>query len=666
MPESASQDHRSLVTDCDSDEDLPQKIAGLVAAIEAIPAGFSLFDANDRLVLCNERYKQTYPRHADALIIGERFEDMLRAGVERGEFADAIGREEDWIAERLQRHANPSGPTEQRLSSGNWLQIEERRTADGGVVGLRTDITNLKAMEQALKQSEERFRDFAEASADWVWEMNADLRFTYMSGNVERIVGVPPEWHYGKSREDLLGDDYDREVWDAHLETLRNHLPFRNFEYRRVGEGIEPRWLRSSGIPIFAEDGSFRGYRGTGSDITEIKRAEERLHASEIKFLHAQKVESIGRLTGGVAHDFNNLLAVIQGNLELIAEEIDEPGLSPMISAALRSVERGARLTGQLLMFGRRTLLAPEVVDVNKTIDAMHDLIRRTVPASIDLEKHLAPGIRLAELDQSQLEAAVLNIVINAKDAMPDGGRLSIRSANLEVGEEAPERSAEDLAPGEYVLIAFCDNGHGMDAWTLGQAFEPFFTTKPVGEGSGLGLSMVHGFAQHSGGAITIESEPGTGTTVTLYFPVCEQLEASRHPAGPLPLPRSLRGETVLVAEDQEDVRRVVVAQLASLGYRTIEAEDGASALAMLTSDARIDLLLTDMVMPGSPQGPELAARACALRPGIPVILMTGYPSDGALAGNAHEREAVCLAKPISKGELAREIWKRLHGEYSG
>ncbi len=639
--------------------------ARLIAAIEALPAGFSLYDADDRLVLYNQRYREFYPKHADALVVGKRFEDMLRVGVERGEFADAIGREEQWIAERLRSHTDPQGPIEQRLSDGRWLQIEERRTSDGEIVGLHTDITDLKTLEQALKQNEERFRDFAEASADWFWEMNADLRFTYMSGNVERILDVPPEWHYGKSREDLLGDDYDRETWDRHLQTLRDRKPFRNFEYLRVGEGIEPRWLRINGAPKFAEDGTFLGYRGTGADVTEKRRAEEKLHASEIKFLHSQKMESIGRLTGGVAHDFNNLLAVIQGNLELIEEQVSGSELKSMIGSALRSVARGARLTGQLLMFGRKALLAPEVIDLNRSVMAMGELIRRTVPATIEIETGLAEGLWPAELDQSQLEAAILNIVFNAKDAMPEGGRLTIATANVDLAEGDLTRFADGFAPGRYVMITASDTGHGMDAGTLAQAFDPFFTTKPVGQGSGLGLSMVHGFARHSGGDVLIDSEPGHGTTVKLYFPACKRDAVRDTPAPEQALPRGAGRECVLVVEDQVDVRRVVAAQLDSLGYQVIEAEDGASALAVLNSDRSVDILLTDMVMPGKPQGSALAEQARILRPGIGVILMTGYPSEAAADGNGAAPDKVCLIKPISKGELAREVWTQLNDRVS-
>jgi len=634
----------------------------LRAALEALPAGFCLYDAEDRLVFCNERDRQFYPEHANALQLGRRFEDMLREGVGCGVFAGAVGREEEWIAERLRHHVDPQGPIEQRLTDGRWLRIEERRTAEGKLIGLRTDITDLKLMEQALKENEERFRDFTEASADWVWEMDADLRFTFMSGNVERIVGIPAEWHHGKTREELLGDDYDHETWDRHLETLRNRQPFRNFEYQRVGEGIEPRWLRVSGLPRFDEDGTFLGYRGTGTDVTEQKMAEAKLRASETKLARAQKTESIGRLTAGVAHDFNNLLAVIQGNLELIEERLADPELQEMIDAALKSVSRGAELTGQLLLFSRRALLAPEVIDLNHCVMAMGEMIRRTVPASIAVDIGLAEDLWPAMLDQSQLEAAILNIVVNAKDVMPEGGRLTIWTENVELSEKDLGPFTDGVEPGRYVMIGAADTGSAMDEETLAHVFEPFFTTKEVGRGTGLGLSMVQGFVQHSRGDVLIESKLGQGTTVRLYFPAGEPTLNDGSKETDAPLARARPGDCVLVVEDEADVRRVVAALLQDLGYDVIQAMDGIGALKVLRSKNKIDALLTDVVMPGSPQGPALAEEARKLRPGIGVVLMTGYPSKAAAAQVRTSRSWVCLSKPVRKRALACEIWKQIHG----
>jgi len=634
--------------------------SSLRAALEALPSAFCLHDADDRLVFCNRRYREVYPQDADAMPIGRRFEDLMRERLARGEYAEAVGREEEWIAERMRCHANPQGPIEQKLANGRWLRIDERRTAEGETISLGTDVTDLNLMEQALKLNDERFRDFIEASADWVWEMDADLRFTFLSENVERILGVSRSYIYGRSRRDLLGDDYDHELWERHEEVLRNRQPFRNFEYQPVAAGIKPPWLRLSGKPIFAEDGSFRGYLGTATNITDQKTAEANLRASEVKLMHAQKAESIGRLTAGIAHDFNNLLEVIQGNLELLGEELADPQSKEMVEAALRSVSRGAELTGQLLMFGRRALLAPEVIDLNRNVTAMGELIRRKVPASIELEIRWAPNLWPAKLDQSQLEAAFLNIVISAKDAMPEGGRLTIWTENATLTEKELGPFSDGVEPGRYVVIGAADTGHGMDPATSARAFEPFFTTKEVGQETGLGLSMVQGFVHHSKGDVLIESSPGQGTTVRLYFPACDQPAPAEPAKADSPAPHAHPGDCLLVVEDQADVRKVVAAKIETLGYEVLQAVDGASALEVLRSDTRIDAMLSDVVMPGTPQGPGLVEAARELRPGIGVLLMTGYPSKTAGERIWSSPSCVCLTKPVSIGSCLFSVLVKL------
>ncbi|HSF93680.1 MAG TPA: PAS-domain containing protein, partial [Thermohalobaculum sp.] len=385
-------------TEARTREDARLSMARMRAAVEAIPDGFCLYDSDDRLVLFNQRYRELYPKHSDMLEVGGRFEDMLRVGVARGEFLDAIGREEDWIAERMRAHRNPGEPLEQRLADGRWLLTEEKRTPEGETVGLRIDITEFKTLQQALEHSESRFRDFAYSAADWFWEMDADLRFTYLSGNVERLVGVPAEWHYGKTRKELMGESYDPAEWAGHEQVLRERRPFRNFEYKRVGEGVEPKWLRVSGVPVFDADGNFAGYRGSGSDVTKQRLDQERLRESEARLFRAQKMEAVGHLTGGIAHDFNNLLSVIQGNLELIEEDLADPELKSMIGASLRAVARGATLASQLLTFGRRARLSPVALNLNDQLTAMAGLIRISMPAQVEIDTRLADDLWPVEL----------------------------------------------------------------------------------------------------------------------------------------------------------------------------------------------------------------------------------------------------------------------------
>ena len=260
---------------------LARSEARLTEAIEAMNEGFVLFDAEERLVVCNSRYREMYPDISGKLVPGVEFEDIVRAGADCGEVLESVGRGEAWIEERMARFRDPADAHEEHIRNGRWIKVAERRTEDGGIVGVRSDITELKAREAALRESERRFQDYAEASADWFWETDADLRFTYMSANVERIVGVPPEWHYGKTREELLAEGYDRKLWAEHLRALNAHEPFRDFVFPRAGEGIEQRWLRTSGIPLCSEDGTFLGYRGSGSDVTLAVLARTALEASE-------------------------------------------------------------------------------------------------------------------------------------------------------------------------------------------------------------------------------------------------------------------------------------------------------------------------------------------------------------------------------------------------
>jgi CheY-like chemotaxis protein len=363
----------------------------------------------------------------------------------------------------------------------------------------------------------------------------------------------------------------------------------------------------------------------------------------------------VGHLTGGVAHDFNNVLAVILGNLELMEEQIREPHLAEMIGDALSAVTRGAHLARQLLAFGRRSLLSPVALDLNEQIRAMSGMLRLTVPAHVEIETRCAEGLWPVELDPSQIEAAILNIVINARDAMPGGGRLTIATGNADLTADALGGAG---IRGRHVVISIRDTGCGMDAETLAKVFDPFFTTKPVGEGTGLGMSMVHGFVHQSGGRITVESAPGEGTLVALYFPAGTMPALAIASAPAPPVPRAARGESILVVDDEEQVRRPIVAQLRSLGYRVTEAEDGESALAVLESGEDIELLLTDMIMPGSLRGAELARQAHTLCPDIKTVFMTGLPSEAQSIDAQSGPGAMVLSKPISKAILARAVWK--------
>jgi signal transduction histidine kinase len=385
--------------------------------------------------------------------------------------------------------------------------------------------------------------------------------------------------------------------------------------------------------------------------------------AAEAKLRQAQKMEAVGRLTGGVAHDFNNLLTVVLGNLAIARRRLEDggdPRLLRAMESAAAGAQRAAELTQRLLAFSRQQPLAPAMVDANRLVAGMSDLLRRTLGEDIQIETVLAGGMWKALADPNQLEAALLNLAVNARDAMPGGGKLTIETANAYL-DECYAASREDVRPGQYVMISVSDTGTGMPADVVARAFEPFFTTKPVGRGTGLGLSQVYGFAKQSGGHAAIYSEPGHGTTVKLYLPRLRE-PAAEPPAlprrEPLPeeqMPRG-RGEIVLVAEDEPMVRDFAVAALEEAGYRVLAAEDGPSTLALLEAEPEVALLFTDVVLTGPMNGRMLADAALARRPRLAVLFTTGYTRNAIIHHGRLDEGVNFLGKPYSAAALAAKV----------
>ncbi len=553
------------------------------------------------------------------------------------------------------RAVDPRDPGGQRLSTGQGHMDDELSLlAEVGNEYFAASERHLKMRsetEAALRESEQRFKDMAEVSADWFWEMDADLRFTYMSPSIASL-GATPEDFVGKTRADLLGSRYDPDNLDEQDQLLKAHKAFRGVERQ---SDISMRWTRNSAIPLFSEDGEFMGYRGTSSDITDQKDHEEQARQS-------QKMEAVGQLTGGVAHDFNNLLAVIMGNAEIIQDRRrrGEAFNEAMIETILRSAGRGAELTHRLLAFSRRQVLEPKLIDLSAVLPDIIVILRRTLGETIELKMLEAPELWACEADPGQLENALLNLAINARDAMPQGGILTIETSNIDLGEEYTA-TEDDLIPGEYVMLAVSDTGTGMTDETLAHVFEPFYTTKDVGRGSGLGLSMVFGFAKQSGGHVTIYSEVGVGTTVKLYLPRASRATAEAAATVSLD-PQGGQGERVLVVEDDEDVRVLAVEMLGSLGYDVLQAEDGASALALLGSEPNISLLLTDVVLPGGVSGPKIAEQAAEIVADIRILYMSGYTENAVVHHGRLDDGVSLLQKPFTRNALAGKIRTALDG----
>jgi signal transduction histidine kinase len=387
-----------------------------------------------------------------------------------------------------------------------------------------------------------------------------------------------------------------------------------------------------------------------------VERTEE-LRLKDEALRQAQKMEAVGQLTGGVAHDFNNLLQIIIGNLETLERNLPETSgrLHRAVQSAMNGARRAASLTRRLLAFSRRQPLDPKPIDVNVLVTGMSELLHRSLGETIETETVRAAGLWRVEVDANELEATILNLAVNARDAMKSGGRLTIETANAYIDEAYAAGQAE-VTPGQYVSISISDTGDGMNADTMARAFEPFFTTKPVGRGTGLGLSQVYGFVKQSGGHVKLYSEPGQGTTVRIYLPRWEGDVETVEQQQDTPVPEGEREETILVVEDDDDVRAFSVESLRELGYRVIEAHDGAAALRLLERQPRIDLLFTDVVLPGGLTGAQVAAQARAMRSDLKVLFTTGYARNAIVHHGRLDKGVRLLTKPFSFKDLAAKV----------
>ena len=512
------------------------------------------------------------------------------------------------------------------------------------------DITDRKMTEDALRDSEERFRSFAETSSDWLWETDENLRYIYFSGSFERA-GMGIDQRLGKTREETTAEDSSLPKWQRHRADILARKVFRNFEHATQAQDGRLVQVSINGTPFYDAAGAFKGYRGTGTDITQRRTVEDQLR-------QAQKMEAVGQLTGGVAHDFNNLLAVIMGHAELLQDRLGED--DPSASAVARAAARGAELTQRLLAFSRRQTLAPEAIDPEALVTGMMDLLRRTLGETIEIELTTEPQSWRTLADPGQLENALLNLAINARDAMPEGGKLVVGITNTTVdGTNAALYG--DVVLGDYVELGVRDSGVGMEPEVMAHAFEPFYTTKDVGSGSGLGLPMVYGFVRQTGGFVTLDSEPERGTIVKLFLPrvniATEEVREDR--AGDAP---QGRGESILVIEDDPEVRELARSMLKNLGYQVFEAEDGEAALAILKAKNGIDLLLADVVLSGGISGPCLVDEAKRDRPDLKIIYMSGHIDKVVESGHSPCRADAVFEKPFRKRDLAQKVRAVLDG----
>ena len=660
-----------------SSSDLMPRPEMLQAGLDLLDQGITVFDAELRLVAWNRTFLVLLEFPEELAYIGAPFASFIRHNAMRGEYGP--GDVEMQVAERVAAAKNfaphvterqrPNGRvlllrgeplphkgfvtlysdvTEQRyiehLTEHQNIQLEERvrrRTAqlENANANLRLASEENERIAGALRRSEERLRLINDTIPILIGYVDQNEVYQYANKGYSDWYGHPEDAVTGRAVRDVIGPHVYSQVRDPVRRALGGQQVTYEYQMERQGQTL---FARSTLVPEVTADGNVLGFFVFSYEITEQKRMQAAL-------IQAQKMEAIGQLTGGLAHDFNNLLTVIIGNLAALQDHRpDDPGVNEFVDPALQSARRGVQLIKRLLTFSRQQPLEPQAVDIGQLIGSLTKLVRRSLPESIAVSTDLAGASVHALVDPGQLESALLNFALNARDAMPQGGRLHIAARPVELSVDA---AAFDVSPGFYALIEVADNGTGMNADTLSRACEPFFTTKRLGLGSGLGLAMAYGFAKQSGGGISIQSQLDQGTTVLMVLPLAAPEPEADEPGEEAVLPH--RSELVLLVEDEPNVRRVVRQQLIDLGYPVIEAENGMQALEMIEYIADIAIVVSDVIMPGSINGRQLADRVLAERPEMRFVLMSGY-ADETEAESTHVLPV--LAKPFVRQDLARAL----------
>jgi PAS domain S-box-containing protein len=517
------------------------------------------------------------------------------------------------------------------------------------------DLSKQEIAEKSLRISENRLRDFAIAAADWFWEMDTDLHVTFLAGRFEEVMGNEIEAIIGKTHEEIFSSRVEASNWQAHSVKLLRHEPFWEFEVDWLRPDGKRRRIVLDGQPMFDQDGRYGGYRGAGRDLTLKKLSEETMRRS-------LKMDAVGKVTGGIAHDFNNILSIIIGNLDFIKRfgSVDDLILK-RVEAAIKASERASRLTRQLLDFSRQQARDCQPTDINNIIQEMDSLIAKSVTPEVEVETTLSPGLWMTDIDRGDFEDVLLNLLMNARDAMPQGGRLQITTSNI-VLDEYYTIMNPGLEPGEYIQLAVSDAGIGIPPDVLERIFEPFYTTKAHGKGTGLGLSMVYAFTQRSKGNIRVYSEPGVGTIVHIYLPRTTK-KTHEGVAGSKVMPGLPGGQgKILIVDDEVDLLALSADMLKILGYTTLTAKNGNEAIALLLEKGNsVDLLFTDVVMPGGMNGFELAEQALLLEPNLKILFTSGYIEKAVPKIGQFPFSPQILFKPYNELDLAIRISEVLH-----
>jgi PAS domain S-box-containing protein len=617
--------------------------------LDGLPFAVGVLNARGEIIEINRAWREFA---GDRALIGLRYgfgENYARLCREAGERCDvgpaaALGVDEVISGSkpevRLEYVARDSEASRRLQMTIQPFDVDGQR----GAIVTHKDITELDRAHDAVRATKEFYELILDSLPLNIAYVNRQLEFVYANRGYEEWLQLPLAALHGRRLDQMTAPDNYRQM----MPRIDAVLSGRTIEYTARGvRGEEERELAVSYLPHRVADG-IAGFFSVVRDVTAQRRLESELR-------HAQKLEAVGQLTGGIAHDFNNLLSVVIGNLQLLERPLKgEARLSSNVGTALRAALRGADLTRRLLAFARQQVLEPRVINPSRLVSDTQDLLKRTLGAAIELRSELAGDAWPVFVDPGHFESSVLNLAINARDAMPAGGCLTLATRNVNFAEDDPGRHPK-LAPGDYVEVSVRDTGAGMTQEVVKRAFEPFFTTKETGKGTGLGLSMVYGYAEQSGGVATIESEPGRGTVVRMFLPrsFLPNAASPDRDSDERDLPGG--DETVLVVDADADVRSTAASTLKMLGYRVLEAGTGAHALRVLAGEPGVALMLTELMLPGGMLGPELAKEARVTRPTLRV-LHTSAVSQAGLRDLAPSSGSSLLHKPYSIGELARRV----------